>query len=86
MCRFWNWTERDTTVPNNWYLLYTNQHYFNQHYTHRKMQRYLVMVSWLRLMANPEPLIQEADPPISKFDVELEMADNMVQKKTEQKL
>ena len=32
-------------------------------------------------MADPEPLTQEADPPISKVDVELEMADNMVQKK-----
>ena len=38
------------------------------------MQRYLVMVSWLR----SEPLIQEADPPITKFDVDLEMADKMV--------
>ena len=29
-------------------------------------------------MAGSEPLIQEADPPITKFDVELEMADKMV--------
>ena len=29
-------------------------------------------------MAGSELLIQEADPPIQKFDVELEMADKMV--------
>ena len=31
-----------------------------------KMQRYLTVVCWQRLMAESEPLIQEADPPIIK--------------------
>ena len=34
------------------------------------------MVSWhQKLMAGSEPLIQEADPPITKLEVELEMAE-----------
>ena len=34
------------------------------------------MVSWhQKLMDGSEPLIQEADPPITKLEVELEMAE-----------